>query len=171
DPARSGADTWPTMMVSTTPMNMSLTWTATIGAASESSRRTSSRPGSRCRPGTSCTGLTRPLGGASIGLVAAARGIEQRLGRLHLHGEQRVRERLSLGVEPQRDRAPAAQRLVEQEVERPEVRHLVTLHLAAADAAEAPLHGGGGERALEPWVDLGSPGDHADVAHVPLVAA
>src|SRR5436309_3920526 len=171
-PARSGAETWPTMMVSTTPMNMSPTWTTTIGAASESRRRRSSRPGSSGRrPGTSSTGLPRPLGGASIGLVAAARGVEQRLGRLHLQAEQRVRQRLSLGVEPQRDRAPAIQRLVEQEVERPEVRYLVALHLAAADAAEAPLHGRRGERALEPRVDLGGPGDHADVADVALVAA
>jgi len=91
----------------------------------------------------------------SVRGIAARRGIEQRARDLHLEREQRVGERLPLSVEPERHRAPAPQRFVQQEIERPEVRHLVALHPAEADALEAALDQARGERAREPRIDLG----------------
>src|SRR5688572_33257882 len=55
------------------------------------------------------------------------------------HPEQRGREGLPLCVGHQRERAAAAEALVQEEVERREVRQLEALDLALADALEVAL--------------------------------
>src|SRR5262245_43513711 len=77
---------------------------------------------------------------------------------------------LALGVVLQALGAAAAQRVVEDEVERQDVRQLEALHGTAADVPEMLLHPLGRHLLAEHRIDLRSLGDQADVGGVPFVA-
>src|SRR5258707_14703078 len=58
---------------------------------------------------------------------------------IDVHAEERGAQRLALCVHPQRDRAPAAQRLVQQEIQGAQVGQLEALHFALHQRAEELL--------------------------------
>src|SRR5215470_17489049 len=81
-----------------------------------------------------------PASAARVGfgmMLACLSGV---LGRLDLEIEQRGAERLAVGVERQRARHPAAQRIAHDEIQRREGRQLITHHLAFDNAGEMRLH-------------------------------
>jgi hypothetical protein len=77
---------------------------------------------------------------------------------------------LPLGVEPERHRAAAPQRVVDEEVERAEVRELVALDRADPERLEVMADALGGEHAGEEVVPFLAARDDADVDEIALVA-
>src|SRR5687768_9299359 len=99
-----------------------------------------------------------------------AEGARLLVGHVYLHPQQRRGEGLALRVGHQRERAAAAERLVQEEVERAEVRQLEALDLASDQRAEVLLGARGRDLAHEQRVDLFAQRDKADVGRVALVA-
>src|SRR5262245_32273540 len=112
-----------------------------------------------------------PSGIAAASLLGS--GVEEAGGLLvdvDLHAQQRRAVGLALGVGLERERAPAPERVVEQEVQGAEVGKLEALDAAVADLLEVALDGLGRHPLDEDGVELGAEGDEAHVRRVPLVA-
>src|SRR5688500_5782598 len=92
------------------------------------------------------------------------------VGHVYLHPQQRGREGLALRVGHQRERAAAAERFVQQEVERAEVGQLEALDAALDQHAEMLFDALGRHLAREQRVYLLAQSDEPDVGRVALVA-
>src|SRR5215207_9539865 len=103
-------------------------------------------------------------------LLREAEGARLVAGQVDLHPEERRREGLALRVGHERERAAAAQGLVQEEVERAEVGQLEALDAAMHDPAEVLLDALGRDLAYEHRVELFAQRDEADVGRVALVA-
>src|SRR5918994_312469 len=90
----------------------------------------------------------------------------------HFNGrrEEKLRVRLSLRVEQQRERAAAAKAAMQQKIHREQIRQLEALHLSFAHIIEIPLHERGRQMLEHPCINRLGPRDDADVGRVPLVA-
>jgi hypothetical protein len=98
------------------------------------------------------------------------RALQLVLADLDLHSKQRGAERLALRVGLQRDRAAAAQTVMQQEIERFQIGQFVAFDFAFADSGEVPFDALGGDFADEDRVMLGLERDQADVGRVAFVA-
>src|SRR5215213_5939918 len=92
------------------------------------------------------------------------------VGHVNLHLQERGREGLALRVGHERERAAASERLVQEEVERAEVRQLEALDAAFDHPAEMLLDAPGRDLAREHRVELFAQRDEPDVGRVALVA-
>lgn len=85
------------------------------------------------------------------------------------HAEERGAECLTLGVGAERDGPAAAQSLMEQKIQRSEVRQLETLDRSLDQIAEVLLDALGGDFAHQGRIVAGIIGDHANVAGIAFV--
>src|SRR5690606_20815227 len=92
---------------------------------------------------------TPPRAGGRRARAASTRRLQQLVRHLDLHPEEVRGVRLPLRVELERDGPAAAERLVQQEVQRAEVRQLEPLDLAPAHRAEVGLDALGGDGVAE----------------------
>src|SRR5689334_16231598 len=84
------------------------------------------------------------------------------VGEFDLHAQERGREGLALRVGHQGERAAAAERFVQKEVERAEVRKLEALDTATDQTAEVFLDARGRDLARKQRIELFAQGDEAD---------
>src|SRR5262245_42659131 len=98
------------------------------------------------------------------------RALQLVLADLDLHPQQRRAERLALRVGLQRDRAASAKAVMQQKIERVQIRQFVALDLAFTDSGEVSFDALGGDLADEDRVMLRFERDQADVGRVAFVA-
>src|SRR3954454_6423129 len=114
---------------------------------------------------SSARAVVRP---ASRSVASEARVAE--LDILNLHVQQRGAQRLAVGVEGERARHAAAERIAHHEIQRSDVGELVAHHFAFDHAGKQRFHPVGSNLRLQPRKILFVIGDHRDVRGVALVA-
>jgi hypothetical protein len=92
------------------------------------------------------------------------------ISNFNLHAQQSRAVGFALGVDAEREGAAAAQRFVQQQVNRAEVWKFEAFHFALDEIAEELFHAGRSDFAQDYGVVLGFEGDHADVGCVAFVA-
>src|SRR5688572_6041643 len=85
-------------------------------------------------------------------------------------GEEKLRVRLSLRVEQQRERPAAAETAMQQKIHRKQIRQLEALDLSLTHVVEVALHECGRQMFEHPRVDGIRTRDDTDVRGVPFIA-